>query len=193
MEQTAVQKLARVLWVMVLILFAVNLLALFFVPGLSVAGGLWGLRESWNKLFLNENPWEVPSYFLMCWLPDFWVQKQIGAGQAVIAFSLLASGVCTAVILWQGKRLLDTVLQGNPFQMANAGNLKRAAVCCWIISGAAAARFCWESSAFGTAAALLTYNALFVPVFLVGGLLCLVMSALFRQAAELKEDQDLTI
>ena len=40
---------------------------------------------------------------------------------------------------------------------------------------------------------VLTYNALFVPVFFLAGLLFLVMSALFRQAAELQEDQDLTI
>ncbi|RKI70554.1 DUF2975 domain-containing protein [bacterium 1xD42-67] len=33
----------------------------------------------------------------------------------------------------------------------------------------------------------------FVPAFFIRGLLFLVMSALFRQAAELKEDQDLTI
>ena len=40
---------------------------------------------------------------------------------------------------------------------------------------------------------LFTYTALFIPAFFMGGLLFLVMSALFRQAAELKEDQDLTI
>ena len=40
---------------------------------------------------------------------------------------------------------------------------------------------------------LITYNALFVPVFAMFGLLCLVMSALFRQAAEMKAESDLTI
>ena len=45
----------------------------------------------------------------------------------------------------------------------------------------------------GVGAVLLTYNALFVPIFILGGLLCLVMSALFRQAAELKAENDLTI
>jgi len=40
---------------------------------------------------------------------------------------------------------------------------------------------------------LFTYNFLFVPMFLLAGLLCMVMSALFRQAAELKADHDLTI
>ena len=37
------------------------------------------------------------------------------------------------------------------------------------------------------------YTALFVPAFFMAGLLFLVMSALFRQAAELQEDRDLTI
>ena len=46
---------------------------------------------------------------------------------------------------------------------------------------------------YGSIAPLLTYNALFVPIFILGGLLCLVMSALFRQAAELKAENDLTI
>ncbi len=46
---------------------------------------------------------------------------------------------------------------------------------------------------YGSVAPLLTYNALFVPIFILGGLLCLVMSALFRQAAELKAENDLTI
>ena len=40
---------------------------------------------------------------------------------------------------------------------------------------------------------LATYNALFVPVFTMFGLLCLVMSALFRQATEMKVENDLTI
>ena len=43
------------------------------------------------------------------------------------------------------------------------------------------------------AAPLFTYNTLFVPAFFMAGLLFLVMSALFRQAAQLQEDQDLTI
>ena len=42
-------------------------------------------------------------------------------------------------------------------------------------------------------APLLTSNALFVPIFAMFGLLCLIMSALFRQAAELKAENDLTI
>lgn len=77
--------------------------------------------------------------------------------------------------------------------MANAVNLRRAAVCCFIISGAALARTVWGIVYYCSIGPVLTYNALFVPVFLLAGLLCMVMSALFRQAAELKADNDLTI
>ena len=51
----------------------------------------------------------------------------------------------------------------------------------------------WGLFYYQSIASLLTYNALFVPIFLLGGLLCLVVSALFRQAAELKAENDLTI
>ena len=111
----------------------------------------------------------------------------------LLTLFLLACGVCTAVILWQAKNVLDTILTQTPFQMTNARCLHRAAVCCWIISGAALVRLVLWLWADGTPAPLFTYTALFIPAFFMAGLLFQVMSALFRQASELKEDQDLTI
>ena len=102
-------------------------------------------------------------------------------------------GVCTAVILWQGRRVLDTILRGTPFCGENAGNLKRAAVCCFLISAFALVRVLWGVWFFQSVRPLLTYCGLFVPIFLMSGLLCLVMSALFRQAAQIKAENDLTI
>mgnify|MGYP005782888183 FL=1 len=46
---------------------------------------------------------------------------------------------------------------------------------------------------FHSLSPLFTYNALFIPVFLMAGLLCLVMASLFGQAAVLREENDLTI
>ena len=112
---------------------------------------------------------------------------------SVLTLFLLSCGTCTAVILWQGKRVLDTILKGDPFVLDNAKSLKRAAVCCFVISGAALVRVIWGLAYYQSIAPLLTYNALFVPIFLMGGLLFMVMSALFRQAAELKAENDLTI
>ena len=77
--------------------------------------------------------------------------------------------------------------------MRNAEALNRAAVCCWVISGAALIKLALWLWMERNIAPLFTYTTLFIPGFLMAGLLFQVMSALFRQATELKEDQDLTI
>ena len=45
----------------------------------------------------------------------------------------------------------------------------------------------------GAGAALMSYTALFVPLFAMAGLLFLLMSGLFGQATTMKEENDLTI
>ena len=121
--------------------------------------------------------------------PVFW---QDTASLSLTLF-LVVSGICTAVILWQGRRVLQTILRGEPFSMENAHSLRRAAICSFTIALAALARVAFNLWFFRSLAPLFTYNALFVPIFAMAGLLCLVMSALFRQAAEMKAENDLTI
>ncbi len=187
MEKTAVQKLARVLRVLVIITFVCNIIALFLVPGLAV------LHVSGADI--SQVAISILEFVALSWHPVVWMLAASGESQdwVVLSLFLLFCGVCTAVILWQGKRVLDTILKGEPFTLHNAHNLKRAAVCCFFISAAALARLVWGLAYYRSIGPLLTYNALFVPVFFMAGLLCIIMSALFRQAAELKEDQDLTI
>lgn len=195
MEQTSPQKMARILRVMVIVVFACNLIALLFVPPIVGSTALMSnqsLESIMNAWFAAAWPKEGFPFFIFViysWLEGVWEQ----AYTSVLTLFLLFCGVCTAVILWQGKRVLDTILKGNPFVMDNARSLKRAAVCCFAISGAALARLAWGFACSQSIAPLLTYNALFVPMFLMGGLLFMVMSALFRQAAELKAENDLTI
>ena len=190
MERTAVQKLARVLRAMVIIVFFCNLAVLFFIPGMVLMQG------EWMNLTPYEDPLELPVRLLIvfawCWSPDVWVFAE-NPHAVVLTIFLLFCGVCTAVILWQAKKVLDTMLEGPPFQLRNAQALNRAAICCWIISGAALVRLILWLFMERSPAPLFTYNTLFIPAFLMAGLLFQVMSALFRQAAELKEDQDLTI
>lgn len=195
MEQTSVQKLAQVLRVLVIIVFICNILALFLVPGLVTLGEL---GEEWQYLFqMGNDPHEPlsPMVFLLIMWPEVFrhIPQGFGNEYVVLTFFLCFCGVCTAVILWQGRRVLGTILKGDPFVMDNAKSMKRAAICCFGISGAALARLIWGFAYYRSIAPLLTYNALFVPIFLMGGLLFLVMSALFRQAAELKAENDLTI
>lgn len=180
MEKTSVQKLAAVLRVLVLIVFGCNLLALLLVPGLVL------LRDMGDVA-----PGLLAAYFLTCLRPIIWAaQEEPGV---VLTVFLWLCGACTAVILWQAKRVLDTILAGETFTFGNAANMRRAAVGSFAVSAAALARTVWGMCHYRSARPLLTYNTLLCPLFLLAGLLFLVMSALFRQAAELKAENDLTI
>ena len=188
MPATSVQKLARVLKVLVTITFICNLIALALVPGLATMNGFQGLT-SFAAFGLPGGISQAILYFVLCWR---WVWTY-GSYFVVLTFFLFFCGVCTAVILWQARRVLDNIMWAHIFTGYNADNLRRAAVCCFLISAAALVRLLWGFWYYASIAPLLTYNALFIPIFFMGGLLCLVMSALFRQAAELKAENDLTI
>ena len=196
MEQTSVQRLARVLRVMVVVVFVCNIIVLFFVPTLAamLTENRWD-GQTMERLLTGESVGFWLSFTIHSWNPVIWMLALTADDLywPVLSLFLLSCGTCTAIILWQGKRVLDTILKGDPFVLDNAKSLKRAAVCCFAISGAALARLIWGFVYYQSIAPLLTYNALFVPIFLMAGLLCMVMSALFRQAAEIKSENDLTI
>ena len=189
MEKTGVQKLAGILKILVTFTIGCNLLALFLVPGLAMMRGfapLLGLTAYESTL---ELPARMGMVFVMSWA---WVWRS-GAYDVVLTLFLLFCGCCTAVILWQGRQVLDTILAGTPFAARNAVSLRRAGLCCFLISCAALLRLVWGLFYYQSAAPILTYNALFVPVFLMAGQLCQEMAALFRQAGELQAENDLTI
>lgn len=179
MRAASVQKIAEILDALVLIAFVCNLIALFLVPGLVFASP----QARANLLFHV-----AIRYFLLAWT-GVWCDAYL----AVLTLFLLFSGVCTAFILWQARRVLKTILRGEPFSMENAISLRHAAVSCFLIAAAALIRLIFSICLYRSPHPLATYNALFVPIFAMAGLLCLVMSALFRQAAELKAENDLTI
>ena len=194
METTTVQRIARVLKVLVLIALICNILILYLVPAAVLSGGpglLEGVGIYLDGILHPGKDDILTAGVAGSFLAWFWFWRD--AHSLVLTLFLVVSGICTAVILWQGRRVLETILRGEPFSMENAVSLKRAAVCCFIISLAALARVVFSVLYYGSLAPLWTYNALFVPVFAMAGLLCLVMSALFRQAAELKAENDLTI
>ncbi len=194
MEKTAVQRLAGVLRLLVWIVFVINLLCLLLVPGFAGLVADRGLSSmlAYLRNELANYPVHTLGHVLMFCLTCLWAVWMNWHTALLTVFFWLCGG-CTAAILWQAKRVLDTVLEGNPFQSSNAKALNRAAVCCWIISGIALLRLLWWLWHDHSIAPFFTYNALFIPAFLMAGLLFQVMSALFCQAAELKEDQDLTI
>ena len=197
MSNSTVQILARVLRVLLIFALLLNVLALLLVPASVMvnAENLFGGAGTFlHDLFHPEaddvtaGPAAGVSAIFLSWV---WIWGE--GANALIALFLVICGICTALILLQGLRVLGTILTGAPFRAENGVSLRRAAVCCFLIAAAALARVVWGLFYYGSVAPLLTYNALFVPIFILGGLLCLVMSALFRQAAELKAENDLTI
>lgn len=189
MKEMSVTGLAQLLRVLVTITFICNLLALFFVPGFVMMRGPMAILE----LTAYERIWELPFRVLVVLALSWGWIWQSGSYHIVLTLFLCFCGCCTAVILWQARRVLAAILAGETFTMANVANMKRAAVCCLLISLAALGRLVWGFTYYRSIRPLLTYNALFIPVFFMGFLLCMVMSALFRQAAELKGENDLTI
>ena len=111
----------------------------------------------------------------------------------ILAWFMLFCGACGAVILWQARIILKSLGEGRPFIRKNIRAMLRAGVCCFAIAAASAARLAWNITAIGSWLPLVTYTALFVPVFVFAGLLCLVAASLFSGAADLKEDSDLVI
>ena len=79
------------------------------------------------------------------------------------------------------------------FSDENGDRLKTAAVCCFVISAIALVYEIFGLWLYHGEAVFLTISFMLIFVFLIAGLICLVMSALFRQAAEMKAEQDLTL
>jgi len=196
MKKIPVQKIARALNVLVLIALACNVIALYLVPTVVLTGGeglLEGIVSYFGGiLFPGEDDIVAAAIAgsALVWVIGW---TSFDAYQLVLTLFLVFSGCCTAGILRQARRVLKTILRGEPFTPENAASLGRAAVLCFLIAAAAMARVVFSIFYYRSPLPLATYNALFVPMFAMGGLLCWVMSALFRQAAELKAENDLTI
>lgn len=194
MQTTSVQKIARILDALVLIALICNIVILYLVPAAVLSGGpglLSGVGKYLGGIFHPGEDGIVAAGVAGSFLSWFWCWQD--AHSLVLILFLVVSGICTAVMLQQGRHVLKTILQGEPFSMENAISLKRAAVCCFMISLAALIRVIFSVLYYSSPAPLWTYNALFIPMFAMAGLLCLVMSALFRQAAELQAENSLTI
>lgn len=197
MQPMSIRKTASVLNVLVVIAFVCNLIILYLVStAVFVSGGaglLEGIRSYLDGLlFPGEDDIVLAAVAgsALIWLEGWFA---FDAYSLILALFLLFSGVCTAVILWQARRVLKTILGGRPFSAENAASLDRAAVCAFLIAAAALVRVIVSVRLYRSVRPLLTYNALFIAVFSIAGLLCLVMAALFRQAAELKAENDLII
>jgi len=197
MKPSTVHKLAGTLRVLVQITFVCNIIALFLVPAIVIlqTEGMTLLEYLVDLFHPGEDDITAAgwAFLLLAW---FWIGKAWPA--AVSALLLLFCGCCTAAILRQGGHILDTVLDGTPFCLKNASSFRVSAAAAFAIAAALLARWGVDTYLFqayyhSDTASFPSHPALLAPVFAMLGLLSLILSALFRQAAELKAENDLTI
>lgn len=102
--------------------------------------------------------------------------------EMVVAFVL--SGIFAVLIFFELKRMIGTVLTGNPFVMENVVSLKRMAYYAFVIALITVGRLTMSMT-----------PAVFVVivVFVVAGIFSLVLAQVFKQAVDYKLENDLTI
>ncbi|WP_313135012.1 DUF2975 domain-containing protein [Anaerocolumna sp.] len=96
----------------------------------------------------------------------------------------MIAGVFALIILWNLRKMLQTVIREDSFVRENVASLKRMGICAFIIAFIMLIRLIFVI----TPAALVI-----ILVFLVAGLFSLVLSQVFDQAVTYKEENDLTI
>ena len=96
MEKTPVQKLARVLKILVTIAFVCNLLVLPLVPGLvgiNLGGGMEPVWELASNGDLLDPLRLVAVFFLICWQALWRIWREVSGG--VLTVFLWLCGACT--------------------------------------------------------------------------------------------------
>lgn len=96
----------------------------------------------------------------------------------------MVAGIFALIILWNLRKMIQTVINENPFIRENVISLKRMGVCSFMIAFIMIVRLLFVI----TATALVL-----VLVFLIAGLFSLVLSLVFDKAVTYKLENDLTI
>ena len=107
-----------------------------------------------------------------------------GENYCFLLFFLCGTGVLGIGMVFELRQIFRRVNEHNPFQRKNAASLKRIAILALGISVAYMIKTVFYISFLTIIVAM---------AFLVFGLAGLVFSELFRQAVEVKEENDLTI
>lgn len=137
------------------------------------------LSPWWLKVAYEKGYAEIfPMYDIRLWntLPS-------GDYMYMLIFVIFC-GIAISIALFQGAKLLLNVKKGEPFKKENAESLQTAAICAFALSIIFALKMFYTAS-------MLTIIS--IILFGGGGLLLMVFSELFREAAVIKEENDLTI
>lgn len=102
----------------------------------------------------------------------------------IYLFFLYFTGVFSIYIVFEMRRIFRNLSLRQPFVRSNVSSLVRVGYCCLVIAGAYVVKLFLVNTIFTIVA---------VMIFIIAGLFALVLSEVFRQAIEVKEEMDLTI
>jgi len=98
--------------------------------------------------------------------------------------ALMLPAIAGMYITWQLRVMFKTLLGGNPFVLRNISAFRRIAIACFSVGICYTALFIF----YPTIA-----TALVVGICAVGGLFCLTLKDIFKQAYLYKQENDLTV
>ena len=97
---------------------------------------------------------------------------------------LYFTGIVCLVLVHEIRKIFKALNRRNPFMMDNVKSLNRIGGSCFIIAVAYIIKiFCYNS----------VLTAIITMVFVIAGLFAVVLAEVFRQAVQVKQENDLTI
>ncbi|MDP4159754.1 MAG: DUF2975 domain-containing protein [Bacillota bacterium] len=101
----------------------------------------------------------------------------------LLGFLYITGIVCLGLVN-EIRKIFKTLNRRNPFMMDNVKSLNRVGWACFIIAAAYILKIFLYNSVL---------TAIITMVFIIAGLFSIVLAEVFRQAIEVKEENDLTI
>ncbi len=101
----------------------------------------------------------------------------------LLGFLYITGVVCLGLVN-EIRKIFKTLNRRNPFMLDNVKSLNRVGVACFIIAVAYLVKIFFYNSVL---------TAIITMVFIIAGLFSVVLAEVFRQAIEVKEENDLTI
>lgn len=122
-------------------------------------------------------PWSLPWYMET-------IYRDSNENYYFLLGFLYISGFVCLVLVNEVRKIFKTLNRRNPFMMDNVKSLNRIAVSCFLIAAAYVVKIFFYNSVL---------TVILTMVFIIAGLFSIVLAEVFRQAVEVKEENDLTI
>lgn len=126
------------------------------------------------------------------------LKSQIDPWDKGIIMLLLCIGIiCVFLIVIQLKRVINTLIEANPFVMDNVKNLRKISVECFIVAGCYLVNFLINLNFKEFKFIYVDSNGIHTDmefiIFIFAGCFILILSKVFEQAVEYKEENDFTV